>query len=204
MELQWVAYLGIPLIQLSTCFQIAKIYQTRRVEGVSIIFWWMILGGLICYQVFALANWIVPYIISNALGIVLTIWYLILFYRFRRWRRWKSQRWFWLKYMGGVKNIPSTRSRDRPKPIVAVATNCGFGKKGYSSPVCNQRLNSRYGGNKRLRDRRLPPLFLWRNLKRKLKREKRWKSELKKSLNECLKNMPKFLNDSQKSRFDIF
>jgi len=90
MKMQWIAYLGIPLIQLSTCFQIAKIYRLKRVEGVSVVFWWMVLGGLICYQVFALANMIWPYIISNALGIWLTIWYLTLYYRYKRpYRRWR-------------------------------------------------------------------------------------------------------------------
>ena len=84
MKLQWIAYLGIPLIQLSTCFQIVKIYRTKQISGVSIIFWWMVLGGLICYQVFAFANRIWPYIVSNALGILLTGWYLVLYYRFKK------------------------------------------------------------------------------------------------------------------------
>lgn len=84
MRLQFIAYLGIPLIQCSTCFQIAKIYRTKCIDGVSITFWWMVLWGLVCYQIFAVANVIVPYIIANSLGLVLTVWYLTLYYRLKR------------------------------------------------------------------------------------------------------------------------
>jgi uncharacterized protein with PQ loop repeat len=83
MKLQIWAYIGIPLVQLSTCFQIAKIYRIKHVEGISAMFWWMILAGLVCYQVFAVANLIWPYILSNALGIGLTSWLLVLYYRWR-------------------------------------------------------------------------------------------------------------------------
>ena len=88
MELQIFAYIAIPLFQISNLFQILKIYRTHSVQGVSLTFWWLIFIGLILYQIFAIANMIVPYIVSNCIALFMNGWYLILYYRFRGRRRW--------------------------------------------------------------------------------------------------------------------
>ncbi len=93
MKLQWIAYMAIPLFQISNLFQIIKIYRTRSVQGVSLAFWWLIMIGLVLYQIFAIANMIVPYIVSNCIAIAMNGWYLILYYRYRRRDRWKNYRW---------------------------------------------------------------------------------------------------------------
>ncbi len=84
MKLQWIAFLAIPLFQISNLCQIVKIYRTHSVQGVSLAFWWLITIGLVLYQIFAVVNWIVPYIVSNCIALTMNGWYLILYYRFRR------------------------------------------------------------------------------------------------------------------------
>ena len=83
MKLQWVAFCAIPLFQISNLCQIIKIYRTHSVEGVSLAFWWMILAGLVLYQIFAVANLIWPYIVSNCVALVMNGWYLYLYYKWR-------------------------------------------------------------------------------------------------------------------------
>jgi len=84
MKLEIFAYCAVPLLQLSTYFQIHKMYKRKTVGDISPTFWWMVFIGLIFYQIFALANWIVPYIVSNGIGLILTAWLLILYYQKRR------------------------------------------------------------------------------------------------------------------------
>lgn len=84
MKLQWVAYMAIPLFQISNLFQIIKIYRTRSVQGVSLAFWWLIMIGLVLYQIFAIANMIVPYIVSNCIAIAMNGWYLCCYYHWRK------------------------------------------------------------------------------------------------------------------------
>jgi uncharacterized protein with PQ loop repeat len=75
---------GMILVQGSTVFQIIKFLKSKKTDGVSVIFWWMILVGLLCYLIYAL--WIVNfiYIISNSIGVTLTMISLFLYYYYKK------------------------------------------------------------------------------------------------------------------------
>ena len=72
------------LVQGSTLFQIVKFIKSKRTEGVSIGFWWVIWTGLICYLFYAIHIKDPLYITSNAIGIILSTVSISLYYWYRR------------------------------------------------------------------------------------------------------------------------
>jgi uncharacterized protein with PQ loop repeat len=79
--------LGMVLVQGSTIFQIIKFYKTKKIDGVSVGFWWTIFIGLSCYLVYALCIMDTIYIISNTIGIFLTSISLSLYYYYKKGQR---------------------------------------------------------------------------------------------------------------------
>ncbi len=76
------------LVQGSTLFQVIKFYRTRKTAGVSIGFWIMVDAGLVLYLIYAILIQDPIYIISNLIGITLTSWSIILYFRYGG-RLWK-------------------------------------------------------------------------------------------------------------------
>jgi uncharacterized protein with PQ loop repeat len=74
---------GMILVQGSTVFQILKFLKSKKTEGVSVIFWWVILAGLLCYLIYALLIANTIYIISNLIGVTLTSVSLLLYYYYK-------------------------------------------------------------------------------------------------------------------------
>lgn len=75
--------IGMILVQGSTLFQLVKFLKTKRTGGVSIAFWWSILLGLVSYEVYAISIKDPIYITSNAIGIVLSVWSIYLYYYYK-------------------------------------------------------------------------------------------------------------------------
>lgn len=79
-----LAILGLILVQGSTLFQIIKFVKVKRTEGVSIGFWWAILVGLIFYLGYSITIRDIFYMLSNSIGIVLSIVSISLYYHYRK------------------------------------------------------------------------------------------------------------------------
>lgn len=75
--------LGIVFIQGSNLLQIFKFLKTKRTEGVSIGFWWAVVLGLVCYEIYAIYIQDPIYICSNLIGITLSSTSIFLYYKFR-------------------------------------------------------------------------------------------------------------------------
>jgi len=79
-----LGFVAMLLVQGSTLFQVFKFIKTKRIEGVSIGFWITVDMGLVCYFFYAIIIKDPIYIISNAIGIILTTWSILLYYHYRR------------------------------------------------------------------------------------------------------------------------
>ena len=78
-----IGALGMLCVQGSTLFQVIKFYRTRKTAGVSIGFWITVDVGLVLYLVYAILIQDPVYIISNLIGITLTTWSIVLYFRFK-------------------------------------------------------------------------------------------------------------------------
>ncbi len=63
--------IGLILIQSSALFQIYKFQKKKRVEGVSITYWWVMFVGIICYLMYSIPIKDALFITSNSIGIIL-------------------------------------------------------------------------------------------------------------------------------------
>lgn len=76
--------IGMIFVQGSTILQIVKFFKSKQTHGVSIGFWWVIVAGLLCYEVYAIHIKDLIYITSNAVGIILSGISISLYYYYRR------------------------------------------------------------------------------------------------------------------------
>jgi uncharacterized protein with PQ loop repeat len=60
--------IGMILVQFSTCCQIYNLYKTKKTEGLSVGFLWMIFVGLANYLAYSISINDTIYIISNCIG----------------------------------------------------------------------------------------------------------------------------------------
>ena len=73
---------SVLLVQGATALQIRKFLKTQETDGVSIGYWWSVMVGLIGYTIYAvhINDWL--FIIANAIGVVLCLITIILYYKF--------------------------------------------------------------------------------------------------------------------------
>ena len=79
-----IGIFGAILLQGSTLFQIVKFIRSKKTEGVSIGFWWVVLIGLCCYLVYSIHISDTLYFCSNAIGIVFNSISITLYYHYRK------------------------------------------------------------------------------------------------------------------------
>ena len=80
----WIGFIGLLLVQGSALCQTWKFLKVKRVEGVSVSFWWTLLLGLGCYLIYSISIYDVIYIISNSVGVVLSGINIFFYYFYKR------------------------------------------------------------------------------------------------------------------------
>lgn len=80
--MKYIGIIGLILVQGATALQIRKFIKTQETEGVSIGYWWSVMAGLIGYTIYAchINDWL--FIIANAIGVVLCLITIVLYYKF--------------------------------------------------------------------------------------------------------------------------
>jgi len=79
-----IGFAAMILIQGSTLFQIVKFYKIKKVDGVSILFWWAVFVGLILYLIYSIFIQDIVYITSNSIGMVLSGISIGMYYGYKR------------------------------------------------------------------------------------------------------------------------
>ena len=82
-----IGIFGAILLQGSTLLQIVKFIKSKKTEGVSIGFWWVIWTGLCCYLIYSTHIGDTLYTCSNTIGIVFTSISIALYYFYRKMNR---------------------------------------------------------------------------------------------------------------------
>jgi uncharacterized protein with PQ loop repeat len=76
--------LGMMLVQFSTCCQIYRLWKSKRVEGLSVGFLWMIFVGLINYLIYSIHIMDKIYITSNSIGLFFLTISICQYYYYKR------------------------------------------------------------------------------------------------------------------------
>ena len=82
--MQLFGIIGLVLVQFSTCCQIYNLHKTKKTEGLSVGFLWMIFIGLANYLTYSISINDKIYIISNSIGMFFLAISIVQYYYYRR------------------------------------------------------------------------------------------------------------------------
>lgn len=76
--------IGLICVQFSTCFQIYNLHKTKKTEGLSVGFLWLIFIGLCNYLTYSISIRDYIYITSNSIGMFFLAISIIQYYYYKR------------------------------------------------------------------------------------------------------------------------